>query len=242
MRSRIQDSRPEEPGPMNGTDDQPGMILRAFTSLLACHDLPDEAPADPLPLFIAWFEEARRSGRYDDFNAMTLATATPDGVPSARIVLCKAIEPDPAAVVFYTSYESRKGRELTSNPRAAAVFHWPHAKRQVRVEGDVTRVTAEESDAYFRTRPLLSRIGATVSSQSAPIGSRAELVSAAIKLARGAAITGTLIRPPYWGGYRLGIRSIELWSARQGRLHDRIRWTRSEAAGPVLWSAQRISA
>lgn len=229
---------------MTHSSDSPfGQIASALTHLLSCHDLPEPPPGDPMPLFAAWSADAHSSGRYDDPNAMTLATCTPDGEPSARMVLCKAVEIAPPALVFYSSYESRKGRELESNPRAAATFHWPHAKRQVRVEGKVERVSVAESDAYFRSRPLMSRIGCTVSHQSTPIASRAELVSAAVKLASHAALTGSLPRPEHWGGFRLHIRTLELWSAREGRLHDRVRWTRSGAVSEtvVAWRSERLS-
>lgn len=223
----------------------PGPVARALANLMVSHDLPDTPPPSPLPLLLAWFEDARARGAYADFNAMTLATADASGAPSARIVLCKAIEESPPAIVFYTSYESRKGRELESNPRAAALFHWPHAKRQARVEGVVERVSDAESDAYFRTRPLLSRIGACVSLQSSPIDTNAALVAAALERAKSAALAGEIERPPHWGGYRVHMRAVELWSAREGRLHDRIQWTRIGDANPVAparWTATRLSA
>lgn len=216
-------------------------LVGALAGLVACHDLPETPPADPMPLLNEWFEDARRHAGYDDFNAMTLATAAPDGAPAARIVLCKAIELDPPAIVFYSSYESRKGRELEANPRAAVVFHWPHARRQARLEGVVERVSGAESDAYFRTRPLLSRLGACASRQSAPVQTRNDLVGAAIRLAAAAAISGDIERPPWWGGYRIHARQVELWSAREGRLHDRIRWRRVHGDGSA-WSAERLGA
>src|SRR5262245_1378356 len=133
---------------MTPEEENPGLIVRALTHLLASSALPDPPPADPMPLLRSWFEDARDAKRYDDFDAMALATATPDGAPSVRMLLCKRIEVDPPALVFYTSYASRKGRELTSNPRAAAVFHWPHAGRQARVEGVVRVTEPAESDEY----------------------------------------------------------------------------------------------
>lgn len=201
----------------------------------------DAAGQDPMSLLLAWYADAKKSGRYEDFNATTLATATADGRPSARIVLCKALEPDPPALVFYTNYQSRKGRELESNPRAAAVFYWPHAQRQARVEGSVARVSPAESDAYFRTRPLLSRIGAAASRQSEPIRSRADLVAAAMDSAATAALAGGIARPEHWGGYRLFIDSVELWTAGPGRLHDRILWRRGCADGDGSWARHRLS-
>lgn len=216
-----------------------GRIIGALTDMLACNDLPDPAPADPMPLLLAWYEDARKSERYEDFNAMTLATATPGGLPSARIVLCKAIEPETPALVFYTSYTSRKGEELEANPHAAAVFHWPHARRQARIEGRVRRTTPQESDAYFKTRPLLSRIGAAASRQSAAIGSRQDLIAEAVRTARRTLTGQELKRPDNWGGYRIVPERVELWSARTGRLHDRVLWTRSPGGS---WTARRLSA
>jgi len=225
----------------NQSQHQSGSVMTAITGLLSSRDIPGDLPDDPVPLLMSWYAEAEASGEYDDFNAMTIATATPDGVPSARMVLCKSIEPARPALVFYTSYRSRKAGELEANPRAAAVFHWPHAKRQVRVEGTIARVSEAESDAYFATRPLLSRIGATVSHQSAPLNSQTELATAAMKLAGAVALGGELPRPRHWGGYRLLVRRIELWSGRQGRLHDRVRWTRGDGVGAATWVSERLS-
>lgn len=215
-----------------------GALIEALTCVLACHDLPEPLPKDPMPLLLEWFEDARQSERYDDFNAMTLATATPDGFPSARMVLCKAIEPTTPAIVFYTSYASRKGRELEANPRAAAVFHWPHANRQARIEGPVQRTTPEESDAYFRTRPLLSRIGASVSPQSRAIGSRQAIIAEAMRIAASMALGMGPDRPEDWGGYRIMVQRVELWSAGNGRLHDRAEWLRQDTS----WTARRLGA
>ncbi|MBX3408713.1 MAG: pyridoxamine 5'-phosphate oxidase [Phycisphaeraceae bacterium] len=217
------------------------MIDELLTSLLVTRDLPDPPPPDPLPLLKVWYEEARACGKYDDFNAMSLATATATGVPSVRIVLCKSIDHESARVVFFTNYESRKGRELASNPHAAAVFHWPHAKRQVRIEGAVVRVTPEESDAYFATRPLLSRIGAHVSPQSRPIKSRSDIIKAA-KAFAGHLVTGESIkRPDWWGGFAINITAVELWSSREARLHHRIRWQREGTSLPARWTSDLLA-
>lgn len=199
-----------------------------------------DTSTDPMRALTAWFDDAWRSRKYDDFNAMTLATATQGGAPSARIVLCKSIELDPPALVFFTSYESRKGRELSENPRAAGVFYWPHAGRQVRVEGAVSRTSDEESDAYFLSRPLLSRLGACASRQSEPLSSRRVLLTSAAQIAAGALVSGQLSRPPRWGGYRLHLHRLELWRARSGRLHDRVRWTRLGTPEPA-WIAERLN-
>ncbi|QKK08592.1 MAG: pyridoxamine 5'-phosphate oxidase [Planctomycetota bacterium] len=223
---------------MTHTPKQPGVFVEAITGMLACHDLPDPLPNDPMPLLLTWFEDARRSARYDDFNAMTLATAAPDGAPSARIVLCKTIEPGTPAIVFYTSYASRKGRELDTNPRAAAVFHWPHAKRQARIEGAVQRTTAAESDTYFRTRPLLSRVGASVSPQSRATGSRQAVIAEAMRIAASTAVGLGPDRPEDFGGYRILAERVELWSAGNGRLHDRAEWLRRDEH----WAHRRLGA
>lgn len=213
------------------------MLTDQLAGMLSSPDLPEPPPADPMPLLLRWYHEAEESGKYQDFNAMTLATATRAGVPSARIVLCKAIDPASASLRFFSNYESRKGRELADNPVAAAVFHWPHAQRQARLEGTVTRVSDAESDEYFHSRPLLSRIGACVSPQSRVLQSRAELISAAISLASRAALGHQVQRPPAWGGYRFDIQTAELWSAGTARFHSRVRWQRAGSDPPLVWNA-----
>ncbi|MGE3107707.1 MAG: pyridoxamine 5'-phosphate oxidase [Phycisphaerales bacterium] len=219
------------------------MIDQTLYKLIARGDLSGTPPAEPMELLAAWYEEARRSKKYDDFNAMSLATSTPDGLPSVRIVLCKSIDIAEGAVTFYTNYLSRKGREIDSNPRAAGAFHWPHAKRQVRIEGFVERVSAAESEAYFNSRPLLSRIGACVSPQSAPIGSMRDIVEAALALSTSAALGRPIQRPPHWGGYRIRLRSVELWSGRTGRLHQRVVWKRAAPGGgsETAWTWERLA-
>lgn len=217
------------------------MITELLENLVSAHDLPDPPPADPMPLLADWYVDAKHCGKYDDFNTIALATATPDGVPSVRIVLCKSIEPARPALTFFTNYQSRKGRELADNPRASAVFHWPHAKRQARVEGTIERMTAAESDEYFRSRPLVSRIGACVSRQSEPIESRSKIISAAMALAGSVALGAELSRPDYWGGFRLIINTVELWSAREGRLHQRVAWQRTSAGPPLAWKHALLS-
>ncbi len=206
--------------------------------------LPSQLPTDPMPLFSQWFDAARERQTQPNPDAMVLATATADGRPSARVVLLKALVVDPGYVVFYTNYDSRKGRDIESNPRAAAVVHWDALHRQVRLEGPVRVSPAEESDAYFRSRPLDSRIGAWASLQSQPLDSRATLLGrVALHAARfGAAVP----RPPRWGGYRLWPEAVELWTEGAFRIHDRARWTRSLEpdspagfrAGP--WQATRL--
>lgn len=325
-------------------------LLAALGSPIAGRsDLPDPPPPEPMALLHAWLEDATKSGKYADPNAMTLATCTRDGIPSARIVLCKAIEPappapssaspaasrDPAtstpsapsaspadaptmavphtagppALVFFTNYQSPKARDLLDNPRVACVFHWPHAQRQARITGEVVKVSDAESDEYFRSRHPLSRIGAWASKQSQPLQSRNELIAEAVRIAGkmtagsvggamenvGRAVEDALrsvaravgvssstpssphdagaanrsvstpssmpsapspavtspsatpsdlfTRPPWWGGFRVLIRSVELWSAREGRLHDRFNWelTTSIGVAPPSWHVARLS-
>ncbi len=215
-------------------------LLKRISQMVACHDMPKHPPQNPMPLLLDWYNDAKDRGRYDDFNAMSLATATVDGRPSVRVVLCKAIEPERDALVFYTSYKSRKGEELEANPAVAAVFHWPHAKRQARVEGTVQRTTPEESDAYFQTRPLLSRIGATISPQSRAIESRESVIAEVMRVGRSVIAGSEVTRPDHWGGYRILLNRVELWSARSGRLHDRVVWTKESPAGS--WQSRRLGA
>ncbi len=199
--------------------------------------IPDQLPDDPVPLLRRWLDDAEEEVQ-GDFNAMVLATASSVGVPSARVVLCKQVELTPPAVVFYTNYESRKGRDLEANPRAAGVFYWPSLTRQARIEGTVVRTTEAESDEYFSSRPLLSRLGAIASRQSEPLPSRTAL---AARVARAALRPGAAAcRPPNWGGFRVLLDRIELWAAGTARLHDRVAWTRTPGVEPPLWTPARL--
>lgn len=217
------------------------MLTETIARMMSATGIPDPPPLEPFALLNKWYEDARASGRYDDPNAMALATSTPDGRPSVRIVLCKDLDPAAGTLTFYTNFESRKGQELAANPRAAVAFHWSHAKRQVRVEGRVDRVSDDEADAYFATRPLLSRIGAVASRQSTQIASRADLVAAACRAAGGACLELGLKRPAYWGGFRLVAHEVELWSACEGRLHQRVRWSRDVRPAAGAWRWQWLS-
>lgn len=214
--------------------------------------LPEPLPASPLPLFGGWFREARSRASQPNPDAMVLATVGNDGAPSARVVLCKHIDEAAGYIVFFTNYESRKGRELGAHPRAAAVIHWDSMHRQVRIEGPVIRSPAAESDDYFASRALLSRIGAWASEQSRPLASRATLANQVIATAQRLGVSpeaadGVVPRPPHWGGHRLWIESIELWVEGPGRVHDRAVWRRSLerqdefsfAAGE--WQATRLN-
>jgi pyridoxamine 5'-phosphate oxidase len=172
--------------------------------------------AHPLTLVREWFEEAAASGIIEA-ERMALATATPDGRPSVRIVLLKGIDDD--GIRFFTNYDSRKGRELDANPRAAATLYWQPLQRAARLEGPVERLTASESDAYFATRPRGAQLGARASRQGSVIGDRAELEARVSEL--DARYPDTVPRPDYWGGYRLRPDAVELWQGRPDRLHDR---------------------
>jgi pyridoxamine 5'-phosphate oxidase len=202
-------------------------------------------PAQPLLLASEWLAEAWRRRLQPNPNAMTLATATPEGWPAARIVLCKDVVGIPGYVVFYTNFQSRKGLELAHNPRAAAVMHWDHMRRQVRIEGVVEAAPAADSDAYFASRARGSRIGAWASAQSRPVASR-EALLAQVKEATDRFATGEVPRPSFWGGYRLWAEAVELWVEGDARIHDRARWTRSLSRGadgslsPGPWSVTRL--
>ncbi|WP_160000196.1 pyridoxamine 5'-phosphate oxidase [Roseomonas sp. 18066] len=191
------------------------------------------AATDPYALFRAWMAEAEAS-EANDPNAMSLATSTPEGFPSVRIVLLKGL--DERGFVFFTNKQSRKGDELLANPRAALVFHWKSRRRQVRIEGSIEEVAEAESDAYYATRPRLSRLGAWASQQSRPLSGRAELEGALA--AAEARFPGEEIpRPPHWGGFRLLPQRLEFWQDMPFRLHDR----RVFQAGPGSdWTTETL--
>ena len=195
-----------------------------------------EAAADPDPFkqFDAWFDEVFKANLPDP-NAMTLATVGADGQPAARVVLLKGFNRD--GFVFYTNYESRKGRELVENPRVAACFWWSKLDRQVRIEGTVERLSEEESDAYFETRPRESQLAAWASKQSTALKNRKELEQ------RFADVTSRyknkpVSRPPHWGGFRIRPTVIEFWQGRRQRLHDRLCYRR---AGDGKWVRERLA-
>ena len=216
-------------------------------------ELGDPLPADPLSIWKAWFDEAREKKIQPNPNAMTLATIDPDGSPSARIVLCKGmnLEPDAGYIVFYTNYDGRKGNALAANPRAALVFHWDDLDKQVRIEGPVVKSPAAESDAYYASRPLESRLGAWASRQSQPIESRDKLLEQVVEVMQRFSVDvfsdapPPIPRPPFWGGFRVWAQAVEVWLGGPGRLHDRARWTRAltqKDGGftPGPWSATRL--
>lgn len=195
------------------------------------------AAGDPFDLFDAWFSEAERS-EPNDANAMTLATATASGVPSARMVLLKGVDGPEAPTrgfVFYTNLESRKGGEMLSNPNAALCFHWKSLRRQIRIDGGVTLVDDAEADAYYHSRPRGSQIGAWASAQSRPLSGRGELVKQVAKVTARYPI-GEIPRPPHWSGFRLVPKRIEFWRDQKFRLHDRLVYTAAEAG----WRTERL--
>jgi pyridoxamine 5'-phosphate oxidase len=189
---------------------------------------------DPMVEFARWFAEAQEA-RVLEPNAMTLATADADGAPAARIVLLKGF--DERGFVFFTDYRSRKGAELEANPRAALVFYWGELERQIRITGRVTRTSAEESEAYFQSRPLGSRLGAWVSHQSRVIPSRAVL-ERDLREIEARFGDGEVPLPGHWGGYRVEPGTVEFWQGRPSRLHDRIRYGRQPSG---RWVIERLS-
>lgn len=200
-------------------------------------DALDESRVEPDPIrqFAAWYDAAVAAGILEP-EAMTLATATPEGRPSARIVLLRGF--DPRGFCFFTNYESRKGRELEENPHAALTFHWAALERQVRIEGRVERTTTAESDAYFTSRPSQSRIGAWSSPQSAVIADRAALERLFERFRAEHPDDTAIPRPDHWGGYRLVPDRIEFWQGRPSRLHDRLRFSREAADA---WLIERLA-
>jgi pyridoxamine 5'-phosphate oxidase len=198
--------------------------------------LPEPLPASPLVLFERWFREARELRTQPNPDAMVLASASEAGKPSARVVLCKRIDTAAGFIVFFTNYQSRKSRELLCNPHAAAVFHWDSLHRQARVEGQIEQSPSEESDEYFASRALDSRIGAWASDQSQPLASRAALAEQVRQTGlrfgiEPGASTAIVPRPPHWGGFRLWLSSVELWMEGPNRIHDRAVWTRTLEPG-----------
>jgi pyridoxamine 5'-phosphate oxidase len=220
--------------------------------------LPDPLPANPFIIAAQWLAQAQADAAQPNPNAMVLATADDRGSPSARVLLCKEIDTQQGCIVFYTNYRSRKGRELEANRRAAVVFHWDHHHRQVRAEGEVQCLSDAENDAYFRSRPWQSRLGAWASAQSQPVESRQALAIALTAMARrfGIPYEGPgfaepddvavdVPRPPHWGGYRLCADAVELWVEGEFRIHDRALWTRSlpdrlGAGSDAPWSVTRL--
>jgi len=191
---------------------------------------------DPFKQFDKWFSDSLKCG-FIDPNAMTLATATKDGIPSARVVLIKGY--DSHGFVFYTNYKSRKGKEIEQNPKGCLLFYWDKLDRQVRIDGTIEKVSKEESEKYFHSRPYKSRLGAWASNQSSVIESRSVIVKEFIRyfLKYGKNVP----LPPYWGGYRLIPHEFEFWQGRANRLHDRIRYTKHLKSGKKGWKIERLA-
>lgn len=196
----------------------------------------ENAGDDPYALFEAWFRLAGKSGAIHEPNAMALATATPDGRPSVRIVLLKGFDAA-GGFTFFTNYESRKGRELATNPHAALLFWWEPLERQVRIEGVVEKLSAAASDEYYYSRPLGSRLGAWVSPQSKVIPNRSVLDTRFAEL-QAEYSDSHPDRPPFWGGYRLLPESFEFWQGGVNRLHDRLRYRRQPDGA---WLRERLA-
>lgn len=228
--------------------------MNAFTA----QRLPDPLPAEPLEIARAWLAEATAAKVQPNPNAMVLSTVDGTGAPSSRVVLCKDIVLPTGYLLLYTNYESRKGGEIAGNPKAAALFHWDHLHRQVRVEGRMVRSPPGESDAYFESRPWQSRLGAWASAQSREVGSREVLLEQLKAAARrfntppvgpgappegGAEPSVAVPRPPHWGGYRLWAEAVELWVEGEFRIHDRARFVRTlePADGGFVASPWRVS-
>lgn len=212
--------------------------------------LPDELPADPMPMAKAWLDKAMGDRIQPNPNAVYIATVGADGQPSLRAVLCKELVPDPGYAIFYTNLEGRKAKEIAQNPRVALLLHWDDWDRQVRIEGRAVQCPPEESDRYFATRSVASRIGAWSSAQSRPIESRAALMARVTQtmLKLGVAIddpNAEVPRPDNWGGFRVWAEHVELWVGQQSRVHDRARWSRELTATADgfdcgAWSATRL--
>ena len=192
----------------------------------------EDVQADPIDQFNIWFDQAQHA-ELPEPNAMTVASVDENGKPSARVVLIKEVTKE--GFVFFTNYESRKGQALLANPRAALLFFWPELERQIRIEGSVEKISEEESDEYFHSRPLDSRIGAWASPQSRVISGRGELVTKAAEYALKFALNPP--RPPHWGGFRVKPAAAEFWQGRPSRLHDRILYTLVQDT----WKIERLA-
>jgi pyridoxamine 5'-phosphate oxidase len=215
-------------------------MSEVFEDAPADASLADPLPDDPFRVLARWFDEARRTALHNP-AAVIIGTVDADGNPRARTVLCRGIEIDRGALVFYTNRNSAKGRQIATRPRVSAVFYWDPLARQVCASGRVEITSEAESDAYWVTRPRLSQLAARASRQSEPIESRAALLARIdVEAARFGGVDGTvpIPRPTHWGGYRIIVERIELWVGSTGRAHDRVLWVRDRAGAP--WRRERL--
>jgi len=229
-------------------------VLDPLEHLLGRLGLPTPLPVDPMPTLKAWLDEATRAKATPNPNALAIATVDAQGRPGTRIVLCKSMDPGNGSIVFYTNYTSPKAQAIehgSAAGRVAGVFLWDHEGRQARIEGQAERASAEESDAYFRSRPLLSRLGAWSSEQSQPLAKRSDLLKqlhatmqrfgVGVHHLAAPALAPEIPRPPHWGGFRIMLDRVELWVGGDGRLHDRARWSRALTRGaPSAWESTRL--
>ena len=216
--------------------------------------LPDILPDSPFSIFKSWFDQAMSERLSPNPNAMNLATVHSDGCADARTLLCKSIDVDAGSIMFYTNYNGMKGQQLTGNPNASGTIHWDHYERQVRIRGTAVKATEAQSDAYFASRAIESRLGSWISDQSKPIESRDELLEKVVEVIDQLGIDAAdlmnakdivIPRPPHWGGFHLHAHTLELWSAGTGRIHDRARWTREikiegDQVSAGDWSSTRL--
>lgn len=196
----------------------------------------DALQGDPVPAMLQWLDEATQFSGKPNPNAVVLATATADGQPSARMMLLKGL--DARGAVVYTNMQSRKGEQITANPKVALLLHWDALGRQIRIEGSVSQVSDEEADAYFASRPWGSKVGAVASDQSRPLGSRAELAQRVIEMAMQYPLGSDVPRPAHWTGLRVSLDRVEMWQEGDDRLHDRIVFTPS--ANGQSWTNERL--
>ena len=200
-------------------------------------DVPDLEP-DPIGMFRRWLGDTVRSGLHEP-NAMVVVTVSPDGTPSARLVLLKGV--DERGFVFFTNYESAKARDLDANPAVSLLFPWHDLQRQVRVDGTASRVSRPESEAYFASRPRESQLGAWASPQSRVVASRSALDERYGGVLAQFAGLDDVPLPPFWGGFRVEPRSVEFWQGRKGRMHDRLRYRRAEPDPHAPWTVERLA-
>ena len=227
---------PHGPGPDPGSGPDLGRLRREYGDRGL--DVPDLEP-DPVAMFRRWLDDTVRAGLHEP-NAMVVATVSPDGRPSSRLVLLKGL--DDRGFVFFTNYDSRKGADIAGNPQVSLLFPWHDLQRQVRVEGVASRVSAKESEAYFASRPRQSQLGAWASPQSEVVSSRAALDERYGGVLARFADADAVPLPPFWGGFRVAPELVEFWQGRKGRMHDRLAYRRGGSApDQSAWTVQRLA-